>query len=66
MKAKYNKKKGELKVEERAKERNRISALESRIKKRENQDSLNDELNTLRDKCGQLTDILSSSIEGCT
>ena len=55
-----------MKVDERAKARNKISALESRIKKRENQDNLNSELNTLRDKCGQLADILNSSIEGST
>ena len=55
-----------MKVADRAKARNRISALESRIKKRQNQDSLNSELNTLREKCNMLTNILNSSIEVTT
>ena len=66
LKLEYSQKKVGMVVAERAKARNRISALESRIKKRQNQDSLNSELNTLREKCNQLTNILNSSIEGST
>ena len=62
MKEKYDREKKGLNVKERAKHRNRISALESRIKKRENQDHLNFELDTLKARIGEFTEVLGSTI----
>ena len=64
LKGDYKSKKADMKVKDRAKARNRISALESRIKKRQKQDELNSELNQLRKKCTELASILNQTIEG--
>lgn len=49
LKVEYGKAKDGMGVKERAKHRNRISALESRIKKRKYQESMNCELDQLKD-----------------
>ena len=66
MRAEYDQEKAGLHVKERAKRRNRISALESRIKKRELQDKLDSDLLSLKDKIETLKDLLDQEINSET
>ena len=63
MKAEYEKIKKSLTVKQRAKERNKISALESRIKKRQNQDKLNSELSSIKQRIADFASIIQDAVD---
>jgi len=63
MKARYDCEKKNLDARERAKRRNRISALESRINKRVAGDALKGELSNLRAKLGDLISIIEDTVD---
>lgn len=66
MKREYEKNKKHLSVQDRAKERNKISALESRINKKLTEDNLKDELSSFKTKLSILTEILEEKLDSLT
>lgn len=66
MKLEYEQKKKTLTTEGRAKERNKISALESRIKRKLSEESLKEELSVIKAKMHLLTEILDEKLDSGT